>query len=107
MNHVNTNNFYNHVYQSKSCLPDLPVSETLRLISTSLLIFQMILAEITHRLTPFLNQITIQIYKDDRSLPKSDYVALTLPTKQTTSGIESPLYDDFQFKNISIESNRR
>jgi len=34
---------------------------------------QLILAEITHRLSPFLHHLTIQIFKDDRSIPSISY----------------------------------
>ncbi|XP_065061003.1 zinc transporter 6-like [Rhopilema esculentum] len=34
---------------------------------------QLILAEITHRLSPFLHHLTIQIFKDERSLPIITY----------------------------------
>eukprot|EP00794_Sanderia_malayensis_P020588 gene20588-22619_t len=40
---------------------------------------QMILAKITHRLSPFIHQLTIQTYKDDRSLPPTNYASLIMP----------------------------
>ena len=71
-------------------------------------LFQLILAEVTHRLSPFIQHLTIQIFKDDWSRPMISYGAalsghsLTNASDQTVLNLY-PLGSE-QFQKFSLKS---